>query len=168
MIIFIPFFLNILLLIITFPENGNTYFGFYNSSQYTSDLTGSNVVISTFGKGLPLLGLYISNSIIYNALYVLFLSMFSGLMSAFALTCSYWIKRFKVFVFLPVFLLFFITKTINEFSFNSSKYLNTNLLDYVTVNSSAGKFPPFFFLFCFVMLFFVIFMTWRKSRNEEY
>lgn len=51
-ILFIPFFTNLILTNITFIETGFTYYGYYNDSAYCSDLMGTNVIVSTANSGM--------------------------------------------------------------------------------------------------------------------
>lgn len=167
LIILIPFAINLLLLTITFPHNDNTYFGFFHDINYGSRLLGTNVIVSSAGKGLPFLQLYMTSPLLHSCLYLVFLSLFSGLLSIFALACSYWISKYKVLVFIPVYLLFFMCNTLDNFLFKSQNYLNTILLDYVTVDVSPGKHALFFIPFCFVILFFSLYRSWQVSLKDQ-
>lgn len=106
-VIFIPFLLNIILNYITFPQNDVTVFGVKESYAYWLHLYGE--------EGIPrfaFLDLFIYNQNLYNLLVALLLSGFAGLLGVFAYTMSFYIKKYKLLLFLPVYLLFLVTNNL--------------------------------------------------------
>src|SRR5690606_20936544 len=96
LIIFIPFTINLILCNITFQENNNTYFGEYNLLPYFETLSGTNVIFNTEFTGVSFLGLYLFSPLLYNIVYLLLLSLFSGIMSVFTCASSFFIKKYKI------------------------------------------------------------------------
>jgi len=166
LIILIPFLINLLLLKITFPNNNNSHFGPYNSLTYIQDLTGSNVYVSTVSTGLPFLKLYLYSPLLYNLFFTIMLALFAGILSMFALSFSLWIKKYKVILLIPIFLLFYLSDIADHLSYNLKYYINFRLLDYVTINTSFGKLPWFFIAFCLSLLIFSVLRIWIAIRLD--
>lgn len=167
LIIFIPFLINQFLLLITFKINGYTYFGSIYDMNYCKNLLGTNVIPEVKNVGLPFLRLYIFNPIIYNFLFTIILSVFSGIMSMFSLVCSYWSKKYKILLFFSLYFIFFFFRTINNILEQYDIYLNTTLLDYVSVNSNYGKNYFLFILFCSLILVISIYKTLQMSNQDH-
>lgn len=100
-IIWVPFGLNILWNTITFRGNVNGYEGMVNSQIYFLD---TGVAFEEFYKLHPL-G--------YEILFVVLLGMFAGVCSLFAYCVCNYVKQYKVFCVLPVFILFFVTRALD-------------------------------------------------------
>jgi len=107
LIIFIPFLLNMLLNHITYLENENTYRGIRFSHIYCSSFINDAPVNNS---KMFLYPLYIKCQILYNIIYTFMISIFSGILGLFAFACSLKIKKHKVFIFVPVYALFMLTK----------------------------------------------------------
>lgn len=100
-IIWLPFGLNILWNTITFRENTNGYEGMLNSQIYFTD---TNIAFDKFYKLHPL-G--------YEIVFVIMLGIFAGVCSLFAYCVCNYIKQYKIFCVLPVFVLFFVTRALD-------------------------------------------------------
>ena len=95
-----------------------------------------------------------------SLLYLLFFSLFSGLLGALALSFSFWWKRSKLALFFPIFLLTQISQNYDTWKLsdaiaNESTYVNTNILDYVVPTISKGRTPLFmaaFVLICIILI----------------
>lgn len=99
-IIWIPFGLNILWNLITFKGNMNGYEGMLNSQIYF-EKTG--VAFEEFYKLHPLE---------YEILFIVIVGTFAGICSLFAYCVGNYIKKYKVFCTLPVYVLFFVTRAL--------------------------------------------------------
>lgn len=99
-IVWIPFGLNVLWNTITFRGNVNGYEGMLNSQIYFSD---TNAAFDKFYKLHPL-G--------YEIVFVFLLGIFAGVCSLFAYCVCNYVKQYKVFCVLPVFVLFFVTRAL--------------------------------------------------------
>ncbi len=167
LLFFIPFIFNIVILSVAFHYNFNTFLGTYKDVNYCRSLIGSNVIIKSVSYGMSFIGIYLYSPIIYNVLYTFFISIFSGILSLFSFSCSLKIKRLKVLVFLPPYILIYFFNIINNFSYVSNKYLNTRLLDYVTVNYFYGKSTLFFVAICLTILIFSLLYIILNCKNAE-
>lgn len=167
LIIFIPFILNLILCHITFPDNYNTSFGIYNTSDYISNLTGSNVIINTEQKGLPLLKLYLINPFAYNLLYLCFFSLFSGILSVFSLACSFYLRKYNILLLVPTYLFFYIGNILDSYSYSSASYTNYDWITYVCIDNFYGKdYKLFFCILLFIILFIVLSLIYAMKRDE--
>lgn len=155
-IIFIPFLLNLLLCNITFPNNNNTFYGYYNTPNYYRTLVGSNVMINTQQKGLIFLKLYLFSPFIYNLFYINILSIFTGLLSVVVLSFSFYLKKYKIILFIPVYLFFYLSKVVDNLSYHSKEYTNFNWMSYVCVDDFYGKNWNLFILSMGVMIMFSV------------
>lgn len=156
-IIFIPFLLNLILCNLTFSENNNTLFGPYNLVTYNECITGKDVYIHTSYKGMSFLHLYIKSPFLYNILYLFILSIFSGTLSTFATACSFLIKKHKVVVFIPVYLLILLFRNLDSYAYLQNQkyaYINYDLMDYININVEYGR---NYVIFCLVLALLFIF-----------
>jgi hypothetical protein len=158
-IIFIPFLINLIFCNITFPENHNTLFGPYNLITYYERLTGADVYINTDFKGQSFLKLYLYSPLLYNFLYLFILSTFAGIMSVFSGACSYFLSKYKIILFIPVYLIIFLGKSIDSYIYLNNqkiKYIDCKWLEYVSINFHYGKSYILFGAFLICCMFFSI------------
>lgn len=167
LIIFIPFLVNLGLCHITFPNNNNTFFGYYNTNNYCRTLIGSNVVTNTEQKGLPFLKLYLYSPLLYNFVYLLIASIFSGIMGMFSLSFSFFYKKSKILLFVPPFLFFYFGRLLDSVSYRSQRYINYNWMNYICVDSFYGKKLSLFLLVIFIIISFIIASLIFICRKEE-
>lgn len=167
LILFIPFIMNLILTNITFIETGYTHYGYYNDSGYCEYLLGSTVIVPTANTGMSFLQCYIISPFLYDVLYTFFISIFAGLLSIFGLACSFYVKHNKITLFIITYLLFLGTTILDTRLYNSSRYVNTRIMDYVSVNVSYGKSTWLFLGFCFVLFLFSIMGARRMSRLDQ-
>lgn len=166
-ILFIPLILNLILTSTTFLETGYTYFGLYNTSGYCNTLLGNDTAINTVNSGMTFLSLYILSPFLYNFLYTLIISLFAGLISIFGLACSFYVKKYTITLFIINYLLFLIGSVVNNILYYSTTYLNTNFLDYVSVNTQIGKSYLFFFAFCSILFIFSVRKMHQMSQLDQ-
>ena len=159
-VIAIPCLLNLFLCNLFLPHNHNTWLGEYQMGNYYRRLLGTNILYNTPYSKLPFLKLWTESPFLYNLLYLLFFSLFSGLLGALVLSFSFWWKRSKLVLFLPIFLLTQISQNYDTWKLsdaiaNESTYVNTNILDYVVPTISKGRTPLFmaaFVLICIILI----------------
>ncbi len=167
LILFVPLMMNLILTNTTFIENGYTNFGYYNDIGYCQQLIGSMITIPTANTGMSFLEVYIFSPFLYNVLYTFFISIFAGLLGIFGLACSYLVKYNKVTLFIITYLLFLGTTKLNTQLSNSNQYVNTRLLNYVSVNISFGRSAWFFLGVCLILFLFSMIGVWRMSRLDQ-
>jgi ABC-type transport system involved in multi-copper enzyme maturation permease subunit len=156
MVIAIPFLLNLLLCNLFLPHNHNTWFGEYQMGNFYRQLLGTNLLYTTSDTELPFLKLYLYSPFLYNLLYLFFFSLFSGLLGALVLGFSFWWKKHKIALFVPVFLVMQLLQVYDAWSLsdaieNGSRYRNFNILDYVVPSVSKGRAPSFLLVVLVVM-----------------
>jgi len=167
LLFFVPLLLNLILTNITFIETGYTYYGYYNDYGYCSDLLGTNATIPTVNTGMSYLGVYLTSPFLYSLMYTLFISLFAGLFSIFGLSCSFYIKNNKITLLIINYLLFLGGTILNNISNSSNMYLNTKLLDYVSINTIMGKSTLFFLGVCSILFVFSIISMCRMTRVDQ-
>lgn len=140
LIVVIPYFINIFLNFITFAENGNTVYGNKIDSIYYRNLIP--------GTHMPFLEVYMKHEIFYIIMYTLYLGCLGGVLGVFSCSVSGFIKKNKVFIFVPLYLLFYISQRYSRYLFgiNLERYI---LLDAGGYSSS----------YCLNILLFVIFIV---------
>lgn len=158
-IIFIPFAINIVLNYITFPTNHNTYYGIYNTLGYCNYLLGSGIALNTQYKEFLFLNLYLYSPFLYNLLFLIMCSTFSGILSMASTSFSYISNKIKLAIFVPVFLFFYFGQIANGISYRSDTYINYNWLDYVSIDSYCGKNIMLFLIILLIIVLFSIITT---------
>lgn len=168
-IIIIPFFINLFLCSITFPNNNNTILGPYNLASYCETLTGTNVIINTRFKQLPMLSLYLYSPFLYNVLFIFLLSLFTGILSMFAGACSFFLPRHKLLLFMPVYSLFWVGNLVDSMIITNNDllpYINFRWISYVHVNFFSGRNYMVFGCFIFILLLFCIISICLAKRKD--
>jgi len=99
--------------------------------------------------------------------------MFVGLIGMALLALSLWIRRFKIFLFLPVFALTKLGTVLDIWSYsrtqtsNGYRYINFDFWDYVSPISYDGKVYLGFF-FGILLLCGFIYLSYRMICRKEY
>lgn len=168
-IILIPFCINAVLYKITFMENHNIPIGAYNLTPYYEALSGMDIYTNTNYKGLFLLELYLYSPFLYNLFYIFILSSFSGIMSMFNGTCAFYMKKHKILLFIPTYLLLFLFRALDSYIFvNNDKlsYINLDWMKYVNVNFYFGKNYGVFLIFIIAISLFSLVSVFYMSRKD--
>ena len=171
-IIFIPFLINLLLCNIFLPHNGITPYGAMNSSSLASKLTGSNIAIKTIDQGMPLPELFYKSPFVYNFIFILLLAFLSGVMGVFLVSITSVIKKGRVLLFLPFFILNRIGTTATSISYNKAItseqniFINWELKSYVAPFSFYGQYYPYFWIFIAILcgISLVLSVIWCKRE----
>ncbi|CDG36809.1 hypothetical protein CTHBC1_2209 [Acetivibrio thermocellus BC1] len=159
LIIFIPFLLNMLLNHITYLENENTYRGIRFSHIYCSSFINDAPVNNS---KMFLYPLYIKCQILYNIIYTFMISIFSGILGLFAFACSLKIKKHKVFIFVPVYALFMLTKLAgSSFSYYGE------FLYFVMIQAINGINVGMFFLLCLALVVYSLISLKLECGRED-
>lgn len=153
-IIFIPFILNIILNFISFPQNDVTIFGVNGSHSFWLNLYGKEGVTN-----LLFANLFLYNQDLYNIFITLILSSFAGILGVFAYAISLHIPKYKLLIFLPTYLLFFVTDHLSWIGFRF------DLLDFVLVTN--GNRQNFCFLLLLIAIITITVSAIRKKINME-
>ena len=160
-IIFVAFLTNLLLCNCFFPHNGNTWIGEYQMPNYYRGLLGTNIDYRTPYPSIPFLRMYLFSPFLYNLIYSLFFSLFSGLVGSFIMSLSFLIKKNKIILFAPVFIMIHLLRVFDALAFSKAiesgeSYINMNILEYFSPLFSCGIAP---FLVPAIMALLVAAMT---------
>ncbi len=172
-IILIPFLLNLLLCHIAFPSNENSARWVYGVLQYDGILLGTNHSYQTAYGALPFLRLYLFSPTLYNVLYILILSLASGIVGVFVLCLSFFFHKQKAPLFLPVFLMVLGSSVLNAYCLSravsdaSYQYVNYNLMDYFAAFGYRGQSPYYILGVAAVLLVFCAFAVRHVLRADE-
>lgn len=123
-ILFVPLLINILMCYFTFDGRHMTLYGEpgYLTGSYFSAL-----------KNMPLSGLYLKERLLYYILCALFVSVLGGLFSIFAMALSTFIKKYMVFLLLPLYL---VIEFLSRLEMGS---LCMNMDEYISVSFISGR-----------------------------
>ena len=130
LVIVIPYFMNIFLNYITFAENGNTVYGNKIDPIYYMNLTPET--------HMPFLEIYMEHEILYITVYTVSLGCLAGILGVFSCAAAGFIKRNKVFIFIPLYLLFYISQRYPKYLFG------VNLERYVLLDGGGYSGSYFF------------------------
>lgn len=172
LVIAIPCALNLILCNLFLPHNYNTWMGEYQSESFYQAVTGTNHLYETAYRGILLPDLFLRSPLLYNIVYLLIFSSFSGLLGAFVLSLSFWLRKRKTILFLPLFFIISILDTINikwlYMAIEGKKsYVDVAVLDYVVPSFSNGGMNPVFICSVIVILFgFMIVSTVHATKED--
>lgn len=154
-IIFIPLLLNFLLNISTFPLN--------SMLDDTNMNTYSPAHIEDYWCKYLFANLYVKNPIVHNLLFVLIPSVFAGNVCVFVYAVSFFIKRFKLLLFLPFYWVHYVLSALE-----SKLGLNVYYFRYITeLEIIDGKSSAFFLMLNIVMLgISLIILAWKIKSDE--
>lgn len=135
LMIAIPFFVNLILVWLTFPENGNLYDGTIHSELFY--LNAFHEELQTYWY--PFISIYIFHPFLYNCMYILLMSTLSGILGVVAYVASFFIKQYKLLLLLPVYLFFWMLGMLNIYTNGFDK----ELFSYVLRGSVNGSYLYF-------------------------
>lgn len=89
----------------------------------------------------------------------------AGIWGAFAMAVSLYIPKFRLFVFIPVYLIHTILGRLDDTVFNS---LGFEILprDYMVIHNGINKNYPLYLMFMALLAAISIIITWHKSRRD--
>lgn len=154
-IIFIPLLLNFLLNISTFPLNSlldDTNINTYSASHIEDYL--SNYLFAN---------LYVKNPIVHNLLFILIPSIFAGNVCVFVYAISFFIKRFKLLLFLPFYWVHYVLSAME-----SKLNINVYYFKYITELEIVDRKSPVFFLILNLVMLgsSIIILAWKIKSDE--
>lgn len=156
LVMFIPFLINLLFCNLFFPHNANTWYGEYQMGNYYRQLLGMNLLYRTDYAGTPMLKLLLLSPFLYNLVFLVFFSAFTGLLGALIMSVSFMFRIKRILLFIPLFLLFHAAHTFDAFIFTEALsgnacYKNYKIMDYITPNLFHGQDYRMFLLFTCVI-----------------
>jgi hypothetical protein len=132
-------------------------------------LSGENVFRETVFAAKPFAGLFVKNLLLYNLLYVVLLSLLSGLMGMFVIAFSFLVYRVRILIFVPLFVIFQAGTYLSGLIYNENAlaYFNTNILDYVGTDAFYGQSGFFIGSFLLTIAVFIIIAYNRAMQRED-
>jgi hypothetical protein len=163
LIIAIPFMINLALTYFTFPHNYSSPF------QYAQMLTGERVDRDTVFAAKPFAELFVQSLPLYNLLYLLFFSVFTGIISAFAMALSFFIRTRKILLFVPLFVIFQLGYHLRGVISNNEDitFLNTNIFDYFGTDAFYGQSVTYILSLTGAFLLFIAASYLYAVRRED-
>lgn len=125
------------------------------------------------GTYVPFPFLFEHCPILYVLLYMIFMAAFVGFLGVVLLAISFWIRRFKIVLFIPVFIATKIGTMLDGWSYNTNymrynhRYVNFDMWDYVAPASYYGLNYLAFFGIILLLCGF-IYISYRMLCGKEY
>jgi len=166
-VFFIPLLLSIILNNITFPQSGITFLGDLYDANYDAGIVGSMVLKSTRWLGIWFPKLFLFNEEVYNILYLLIFSLAMGVFGLFTYSLSFIIKKQKILLLLPLYLIIIILNTLDQFMQSNVPYTCYKVLLYITVNKMYGKNPFFIEAFFVLIVIIAAVLISKQSRTDQ-
>ncbi|MDR1131252.1 MAG: hypothetical protein LBL15_02405 [Oscillospiraceae bacterium] len=166
-VFFIPLAANMLLNLSFFPQSGITTFGDMFDRNYAPTIAGSNIVIDTIQSGVIFPRLFLYSADLYNLVFALIFSLSMGVLSVLNLAVSFIIKRYKILLFIPVYLLIILINTLNFLLQKSKPFINFIVMSYLTVNADHGKSLIFISAFFIAVIGFSIGMLILQISKDQ-
>jgi hypothetical protein len=168
----LPLLLNLILCLVAFPHIYTYAPSPYGGVENTETAIATD---STWTKGVtvPFVGLFRTCPVLYIVLFLMMLGCFVGLLGMFLLALSFWVRRIKILLFLPVFGMTKLGNMLDILSYekyyadHTQRYVNYNLWDYVSPMSFDGKVYPGFFLGILLLCGF-IYLSYCMMRRKEF
>lgn len=155
LILFLPLTINLILNLSTFPLNSMV--------DDTNMNTFSSVHINEYWKKYIFADLYVTQPVLYNILFIIIPSFFSGIVGLFVYSISFFIKGNKVLLFFPFYIIHYLLATFeNKFGINIYYFRYIIPLEVV-----QDKSVVFFILLNLFMIVFSFFTIIRKSGSDE-
>jgi hypothetical protein len=167
LIFLIPLLLSILLNNLTFPQSGITFLGDLYDINFDANIVGSRITKITNWKGIWFPNLFFFNMELYNILYAFIFSVSMGLLGIFAYALSFMIKKQKIMLLLPVYLLLITFNILDQFLENVVPFTCYKVFQYITINDTYGKNPIFLIVFFSVLTILAVILIIRQSHMDQ-
>lgn len=152
-IIFVPLLIDLLLNVTIFPLN--------SMLDHTNSPTFSIAHINEVWTHYIGASLFVSHPFLHCLLWVLIPSLFSGIVGVFVYSLSFFVKRFKILLFLPFYGIHYVLSTLGE-DFYYIKYI-CHLERFETFEISM----KYFFALCIAMTAASVVIITIKIKSDE-
>lgn len=164
---FLPLAIGTFLDNVTFPESGITFLGDLFDRNYDARVTGASVTVATKWAGLWFPRLFLEAPQVFNLLYCLLFSVTMGIFGTFLYVVSFWVKRQKLLLLLPLFLILSALNIMDGYTSGHPPYLCLKVMQYVTLNTMYGKEPLYLYFFLLVMVLFSLYGIHRQIQKDQ-
>lgn len=166
-VVTIPFLIGIFLNYITFKNTGWKAIDYYGFDNYSALLTGeADYTEAITKKGLSFLRLYMLSPVMYNIFYAIIAGILSGVCSMFNYALSLMVKRYKILILLPSYILLYILGYLKAIIGYSGVKIETNLLEYLVMDITCGKYWIYFVSILIAMILISAIIVKIVSRKE--
>lgn len=175
----VPFLVNLLLCNLFMQHNGETPFGpvidapgMY--SDYSNVLYGTNHLYASRHPGVLLASMREYSPVMHNIFFCIFTGVAAGILGIFLLSVSIWLKKYKILLFIPVYLMERAGSVLTEWSYSEAMrdpdryFTNYTLTDYLAVFTFGGLDYRILFIFCGVVLIFSFATCCYWCRRKDY
>lgn len=142
----VPFGCNIFWNMITFRDNMNGHEGMWNSQMYFEN------------TGYAFSELYSLHPFLYEMVFTILIGIFSGICSLFAYSLSIYIKKHKIVCVIPVYLLFFVSRSLG--------FEGLVLDNYITFPISRFCVPSMFIVEGLMTIISILMLKLYVNRKE--
>ena len=153
-VVTVPYLCNILLNALVFPENGVTFYGAEKEPLYYMNLLENS--------HMPFLLFYLKHTVGYLILYSIFLGMFAGLLGCFSYAAGLFVRRNRVLIFIPMYVLFYLTEHYPAY-FGGLQLNNVILLD----SCWGYHYGRLLLLFCLMTAVAAVLLIFIKIRGRD-
>lgn len=173
LIILLPLAFQLLLCHIALPSGYNYPFGSYGDPNVDALLTGSALLFRTDHPTFPFLTVFVRTPTGYNLLYLLLLSLFSGLLGVVPLCLSFLIRRYRALLFVPNFLLLRLSSVLEQISYQRASenpaclYTNYRIMDYFGPFTYMGQSPVYILSVVLALVLFCVICCTAAIRRDE-
>lgn len=157
-VILVPFLINLILVWVTFPSTAATNWGTIYSEEFFQNLYD----FDRMKYDLFQIHFFIRHPVLYELGIILAAAIFAGIFGVVAFAFSIYIRKYKILIFLPVYILFFLLDRLNVMV----ESMNFSLLDYVTVSTNPNKNYILFFGICLFFLVVSSIIIYRQSKKD--
>lgn len=171
LVVAIPFLLNLLLCNIFLPHNLNLW-TIYPMRNYYGRLLGLTFAYKHISSQIPFLGVLLSSPVLYGVLYIFLFSFISGLLGMLAMAISFVVKRFKIILYIPIYVLIKILMNIDMVVLDAAidgkeTYVSYNFLDYFIPHNNWGGFSLGVILAELGAMLLIIFLCFCYAIHDD-
>ena len=171
LVVAIPFLLNLLLCNIFLPHNLNLW-TIYPMRNYYGRLLGLTFAYKHISSQIPFLGVLLRSPILYGVLYIFLFSFISGLLGMLAMAISFVIKRFKIILYVPIYVFIQILSNLDMVILNAAidgkeTYVSYNFLDYFIPHNNWGGFSLGVILAELGVMLLIIFLCFCYAIHDD-
>lgn len=164
---FVPLFMNFILNHVTFPDSGLTFMGDLYDINFDSLVTGAGLTIEARGPKTWFLPLFLASQEGYTLLFCILFSIEMGIFSTFVYVVSFVLKRSKLTLLLPFYLITACFEKLELIYRGREPYLCYSILSYFMLDGWYGKDPLFIGIVILAVLFIIVLgIHWQIRRDQ--
>lgn len=170
-VIFIPLLLDLVLCYAVFPHNHNFVYAPYQSEMYAPVLLGENRLYASYSQYYFLLPLYLKSPFLYQLMYLVVLSLFSGICGAAVTALSFSLSKSKILLFLPLYAIVIISQYARTIFLNSAlnsgvRFFDPYICNYLAPFATADYSLVYFGCICAALIALTLVMLRRANERS--